>query len=478
MNTAPEDLKVFQSNVNNSLVELRCGLSYGIGFAGRYNFTQQMKDKGQNSLLLTSANSLKECKYSSSSVQLTYKGAVSFGSTYFYNGTTSDFASVITSVNIPTLQLFSSVQPQPGWWVGIVRAVPGYGIIWESSKVRYVNPKTMTLSVDAISPGVTDDSLVFSRDGQFIGMLSSLGAQKIPGQLNVQGAPLQCQMSKNDTSPTVTNCGILASEVWASPSNGSSGSNNALSADQEASDASNAALDAINRVNDTFSECQSIIEGFHERFLGFELSVRVVSSCSSIFDAYTTLNKSRAQVATLGLDINGKVTAYNRVTDQALAKLDQAEVIVANLQDLGDYLNPIADTLDLIDEKITTIQQKLENLNGRIAGLPLSLQTSIKKNPQYKLLDSQIGKIDSVSEFIQGKVPQIKTASTTAQLQIAQEALNSFSKTLLIGEKADKALSAVNKLIPNFICTKGSSVVLMPKTGKCLIGYKKISTDL
>jgi DNA repair exonuclease SbcCD ATPase subunit len=180
----------------------------------------------------------------------------------------------------------------------------------------------------------------------------------------------------------------------------------------------------------------------------------------------------------LGLDINGKVNAYNRVTDQALAKLDQAEMIVANLQDLGDYLNPIADALDLIDEQITTIQQKIENLNGRIAGLPLSLQTSIKKNPQYKLLDSQIGKIDSVSEFIQGKVPQIKTASTIAQLQIAQEALNSFSKTLLIGEKADKALTTVNKLIPNYVCTKGSSVVLLSKTGKCLIGYKKISTDM
>ena len=476
MTIAPNDLKSFQSKINNSLVQLHCGNMYSVGFAGDYNISQEMKDKGQNSLILTTATGVEGCKFGQKSVEMTYRGSTSTESVRFYNGKSPDFASVITSVNIQTLSLFSDALPQSGWWVGVVRNVPGFGLNWESSRVRLVNAQTLNFTIDEVSPGVKDNALVFSSDGQFIGMLSSFQAPNIDKQLTVQGAPLQCQFSKANSAPTVTICEKLASEIWSKSTNSST--TTALPAEQEVIDTSNATLDAINRVDDTFKECQSIIEGIHERFSGFELSVRVVSSCSSIFDAYTTLNKSRAQVATLGLDINGKVNAYNRVTDQALAKLDQAEMIVANLQDLGDYLNPIADALDLIDEQISTIRQKIEDLNGRIAGLPLSLQISIKKNAQYKLLDSKIGRIDSVSEFIQGKVPQIKTASTTAQLQIVQDSLNQLSKTLFIGEKADKALATINKLIPNYVCTKGSSVVLLSKTGKCLTGYKKITTDL
>lgn len=488
MNTAPIDLKTFQSNLSNSLVELRCGLTYSIGFAGNYNFSQQMKDKGQNSLLLTSATGMNGCKYSSSEVRMSYKGAVNFGSTYFvYNGTSSDFASVVTSVNIPTLPLFSREQPQPGWWVGIVRSVPGYGIVWESSKVRYVNPKTMTLSVDAIAPGVEDNALVFSRDGQFIGMLSSLGAQKIPGQLNVQGAPLQCQLSKNNVTPTVTNCGMLASEVWISGPNESSGSDTVRSADKEATDASNAALDSVTAAKEAIDAYDSAVEDCLSVSDGFLLDTQELYDSTNLSSYCETLevkaNLLRSKIFALNPVQVKTIDAANRMVDQANLFAEDADSLFAQIQDFTDELSgteklfaSIISSLEPVNDAESEIIEPWRILVERIALIPKSSQGAIQKSQGYKssvIIVEQFNKTLTMRNALLEKLSNLKDPRKLKTIASQFETLKVNTFQLLAFERS---LVNLNKVIPSKVCLKGLQTVLTSKSGTCPLGYKKVST--
>ena len=487
MTTAPNDLKTFQSNLNSSFAELKCGSSYSIGFAGSYNLTQEMKDKGQNSLLLTSATGIQGCSNNSARVTMTYKGTVTDESTYFYNGSVPNFASVITSVNIPTLQLFSSVQPQVGWWVGVARAEPGYGIIWESSKVRLVNPKTMTLSIDEVSAGVKDNALVFSRDGQFIGMLSSYQAPKITGQLNVEGAPLQCQFSKGNTSPTVTNCGKLASEVWTSGANESTNPNAALPAEQEILDAKNAALDSVNAAKEAIDSYDSAVEDCLAVSEAFLPDIQELYDSTSLGTYCETLAIKAKLLGSKIFSLNPnqvKTTdAANRMADQANLFAEDADSLVAQIQDITDELSGT-------EELFSSIVMKIDPLNdvetgvidgwnifiGRLALLPKTSQSAIQKSQAYKSslviveqFNNTLTSRDALLETLSGLKDPRKLKTIASQFSI----LKVNATQLLILERS---LINLNKAIPSKVCSKGSQTVLTSKSGICPAGYKKVST--
>jgi hypothetical protein len=488
MDTAPEDLRAFQSKLNNSFVELRCGLTYSIGFAGNYNFTQEMKDKGQNSLILTSASGMSGCKYGTAEARMTYKGAVSFVSTYFYSsGTTSDFASVITSVNIPTLQLYSRVQPQPGWWVGIVRSVPGYGIIWESSKVRYVNPKTMTLSVDAIAPGIEDNALVFSRDGQFIGMLSTYGAQKISGQLNVQGAPLQCRFSKSNATPTVTNCGILATEVWSSNSNGSGSSDTGLSVDKETSDALNSALDSVTAAKEAIDAYDAAVEDCLSVSNGFLLDTQELYDSTDLSSNCETLevkaNLLRSKIFALNPVQVKTIDAANRMVDQANLFAEDADSLVAQTQDITDELSgteelfaSIISSLEPVNDAESEVIETWSTLIERVALLPKASQGAIQKSQVYKssvLIVEQLSKTLTSRDSLLEKLSDLNDPRKLKIIASQFATLRVNASQLLAFERSSGNL---NKVIPSKVCSKGSQTVLTSKLGTCPAGYKKVST--
>jgi len=210
----PANIANFEKKLNESLVEVLCSGVPGVGFSGNWSLSSSFKDSGFNSLILTTATATSACRWSNSSVFITYKGKRDNALINFWNGQTSDFANVKSRLTIPTLDLWDSELPKKNWWVHIVQNVPGFGLVWNSSTIRLVNTEKVIFTVDSIVPYVTDNALVFNNQGAFLGVVSSFGAMQPQGQLIVQGAPLQCQLSKANSSPTITNCGKFASEIW------------------------------------------------------------------------------------------------------------------------------------------------------------------------------------------------------------------------------------------------------------------------
>ena len=209
----PPNISTFESQISQSVLEVSCGGVKSVGFAGNYTVTQEMKDNGQNSVVLTSATGTQNCRNRGSGIPFTYSGKSYMGTINFWNGTEPDFANFTTSVNIPNIPLYGTDRPSPGWWVDVVQNIQGFGLVWRQSKVELYNEKTLKFTIDSVTPAVTDNALVFNNQGRFIGIVSSSQSVPIPGQVIIQGAPLQCGFDNQSTfSPT--NCGKKAVDIW------------------------------------------------------------------------------------------------------------------------------------------------------------------------------------------------------------------------------------------------------------------------
>ena len=175
-NAAPANLKTFEANLERSLATITCGVKTGVGFFGSYNITQELKNQGTNSIVLTNNSLVESCKtYSTQEVPLSFQGKNYKGKVTSWNTEGSDFATLNTSVAAETLALFDSNWPENGWWVDVAYYVNGFGIVWRSSQVSIVNEKEYILAIDKISPAPVTGGLVFNNQGIFIGVVTSLG---------------------------------------------------------------------------------------------------------------------------------------------------------------------------------------------------------------------------------------------------------------------------------------------------------------
>ena len=211
LTTPPSNIEAFENNLNQSLIETSCGGVRSVGFAGNYTITQEMKDKGQNTLILTTGTGMKSCRIFGTNIPLVYQKKDYTGSIQWWNGQNPDFATVVTSLNVPTLPLYSSSIPYPGTWVDVVQNVVGFGLVWSHSKVILYNDKMLYFMIDPILPAATENALVFNNQGTFIGVVTSSQPGVPAGQVIVQGAPLQCGLN-NQSVLFPTGCGKKAVE--------------------------------------------------------------------------------------------------------------------------------------------------------------------------------------------------------------------------------------------------------------------------
>jgi hypothetical protein len=316
-------------------------------------------------------------------------------------------------------------------------------------------------------------------------MLSSLGAQKISGQLNVQGAPLQCQLSKNDVTTTVTNCGMLASEVWTPGSNGSSGSDTDRSTAMI--DASNAALNSVNAAKEAIyaydsavEDCLSVSDGFLFDTQELYDSTNLGSYCETL---EVKANLLRSKIFALNPVEVKTIDAANRMVDQANLFAEDADSLVALTQDITDELSgteelfaSMISSLEPVNDAESEVIEAWSFLIERIALLPKTSQGAIQKSQGYKsseLIVEQLSKTLTLRDSLLEKLSDLNDprklkiiASQFATLRVNASQLLAFERSLV----------NLNKAIPSKVCSKGFQTVLMSKSGTCPAGYKKVST--
>jgi predicted unusual protein kinase regulating ubiquinone biosynthesis (AarF/ABC1/UbiB family) len=139
---------------------------------------------------------------------------------------------------------------------------------------------------------------------------------------------------------------------------------------------------------------------------------------------------------------------------------------------ISTYAKTILETQAWLD----LVSENWPELENRLSALPKTSQAMIKKNSNFKkavtLADNLESRIEQLSEIE-------SSASSATSLSELKSAVNDALKlkAALKGyQEFPTTLKAIDKLIPAHICTKGSLVANLPKTGKCAPGYAKVST--
>ena len=469
--SAPTNISSFENQINQSLLEMTCGGVKSVGFSGTYTISQEMKDKGLNTLALTSATGTQSCRYASSGVPFNYLGKSYMGSISYWNGNDPDFASFSTSVNIPQIPLFGYEKPAPGWWVDVVQNIQGFGLVWKHSKVELYNDNTLKFTIDAITPGVTDNALVFNNQGTFIGIVSSSQSMPIAGQVIVQGAPLQCGLNKQSLYRP-TNCGKNAIDIWvpgqaapvvvAAPSS------------QEIIDVANAINKQVPIIQKQIQSCRDV--GLQENSNVRELIISTLwwAGCSSnaqkLLDIITKSNANLKAVTAAKVVTAADTALENSYYDQLNNLSDDVTALSNGLGSSLGYFNSAASVRKVFGTEFENSVSQFDNDKGALTSLPASLKTSILKSPSYKyLLSNQKSVQSSLDDFksLIDEFPTISSASDVERIASGMQDI-AYQKTLTLFMKNAGQL---HSLVPSSYCKSGKKFALTTKAGTCLKGW-------
>jgi len=484
-NAAPANLKTFEANLERSLATITCGVKTGVGFFGSYNITQELKNQGTNSIVLTNNSLVESCKtYSTQEVPLSFQGKNYKGKVTSWNTEGSDFATLNTSVAAETLALFDSNWPENGWWVDVAYYVNGFGIVWRSSQVSIVNEKEYILAIDKISPAPVTGGLVFNSQGIFIGVVTSLGLPFQNDLLKVHGAPLQCN-EKGGSQNTVTICGggstinySARANVWTIKS----GvvpivSSTAKPASAELTDTILAVEKALNSYNETVSECANFASEVVEKMHNLNIAEKYFDKCYLNDTKAKSIQQKLNAIDRLASANSTLLNQLNQYVDQINKYCEDVDSTYAELQDAELQLIYLSNQIFALQELFDSSQESWESLANRIAGIPKSNTAMIYKNSNYKKLSLLVAGIDSAKNLVEVKLDGFKSLSNITQLNSAISGMKSFTLQFSLYQNIDSLVGEVEKMIPPFVCVKGSIISTLPKTGKCAKGSTKTPTN-
>ena len=210
----PANLDSLKNKLTDAMVVISANGATSIGFAGDFNLSSDFQNQGYNSIIITKNSNvskdndpLQGCfrKGNSREVVITYKSKNYKGECMRWNNDGYDFASISTSVKVPTLSLFDNYIPPIGGWVYVAYYLDGIGIQFVESSVRYFGKETLSIGIEKFAPIAKSGGLVFNSVGNFVGSLTTFGPGTVPSDyLKVSGSPMMC--SAQGSEANVVNC--------------------------------------------------------------------------------------------------------------------------------------------------------------------------------------------------------------------------------------------------------------------------------
>jgi hypothetical protein len=500
----PSDLKSLEDKISSSLVILKwTGNKKGIGFAGDYNLSQEQKNSGVNSIIVTNLSNLSESFDLEKScfrwlrikdVTLEYKGKQYPGTCQTFNSGGVDLATIQTSLILPTIPLYDSYIPEVGQSLIAAYYVEGFGVKFSTTRIKLIDKSKFILAVEKFEPFSTQGGLLFNSEGNFVGVLTNSGIGSTPSDyFKVQGAPLQCQISSKGPYG-ITNCGANQDKIWTisnpvqisqptpipTPIPSLAGSPELIDARNAALDSVTAAKEAIDGFDSAVEECLSVSEEFLLDIQELYDSTNLSSYCGTL-DAKANLLRSK--ILALNPSQVRTTDAANKITEQSNLFAEDVDTLVAQMQDITDELSrtdelfaSIIESLEPLNDAESTVIEAWEVLTERLSRIPKTSQGVIQKSKGYKsslVIAEQLSKTLTSRNALLEKLSDLKDprklktiASQFVTLKVNTIQLLEFERTML----------SINKAIPSIVCSKGLQTVLTSKSGTCPAGYKRTST--
>ena len=239
---------------------------------------------------------------------------------------------------------------------------------------------------------------------------------------------------------------------------------------------SNRVYEAIDKVEAAVSDCNDLLLSKGDELATFINSTIYGGACDSLNQKIETVKSNFTSTGMTGSDTAGLVSKLDNFTTN-LATYYKSVIEVTN--DLESSLKIFSD----LSVRMTAAQDASSNARDSFASfstklklLPVTLQTTIRKKSQYSQIVNGLNlerKFDAALEI----------QNTTSNLISDKQSLVAFSTSFKVFETRYKDfisiptnLEELDLLIPDYVCIKGKSSVLLPKSGKCAKGYVKTPT--
>ena len=484
--SAPSNFELLKNTLGESLAIVNCGLDYGVGFAGNWNLSQDQKNQGINTLFFTSKTLVDKCQGSYRSLipggTAKYKTREYDIKKWGWNQDGTDFANVASSVIVPTLDLYSNIFPEVGWWVVVAYYVPGFGIVFKESRVQLVDKDQFVLGIDSFTPAPLVDGVVFDNQGSFLGIVTKLGNQIPSGLLKVHGAPRQCNVL-GVSGATITNCPVSREKVWSpllpnpTPTPSPSPSISAIEAPLATRDAYFASLNAYKLFTQKVVACLAAFRGQNAS----QQKILTLVSGSKICNSETSTAKSESDKAlNLGQTISssrdqlGLVTQFNRITDTLNNSINAMDDAILMARKLASHYQDFEN----IENSLLVFNKQLQSLDSILKGLPLKVSALIKKGVAFEYVEENRELVnDSESQFDEARSGIVSIIyPDPAAIDDFGDSLRAISQALpnktIFSLTVQKAMNSV----PAYYCKKGSYVAL-PKNAKCVAGTTRVKIE-
>lgn len=478
---APADLEALKLTISKSLVKINWSINQtSVGFAGTYNISQDQKDSGINSIVVTTFSAVSRgfsvfescfAQNKGREVTLEYSMKKYPGKCSGYNAGGIDLATVNTSLNLPMLSLYDSYIPSVGQWVLVVHHVEGFGVVYTPSRIRLVNSAQLILAIDKVDPAPSNGALVFNSLGNFLGVVTSNGVGSVPSDyLKVQGAPFQCQPI-GQKGGTITFCPDTRDKIWTKVNPGSTSQTTALDATQEGVDAAQAVEDAYNSFEEALNDCINSYNSATSSVAKYLKILKFNSICNvDSSEAKSILAKSKT-ITSKQKFTSDDIGQLNSFSDSMNLLVEEADAAYAQMQDAISYLEyAIQAQIDAKD--IVNIQTKTwDPLVKKITKLPSTIKSKIINSAEYTELITETANwkafLGQVTAFLGALNSNMDLDSIESKISDLKFAEPDVSQNTL-----EYDFNVISKQIPKYLCVKGKEAAIL-SGNSCKTGYKK-----
>jgi hypothetical protein len=460
----PNDLVTLASETTKSVVSVLCGSGIGSGWSINVALSAANISNGYKSYVITNHHVIDDC-INSRAVTLVLSDQTRVSGYVYSWDEPNDVAGILTSTSITPLN-WRGANPQQGWWVGIIGSPLGFPGILTTGIVSSVNSSTfLGTTTAAINPG-NSGGPVFDRSGRVIGLATAkyVNAESF-GIFN--GTPLLC----NRIIVCSSTSQIWSGAVVATPTPTPTPVVSTL-----VISASNKVYEAIDKVEAAVADCNDLLQSKGDELGSFITSTIYGSQCDSLNQRIESVKTSFENTSTTGTNTSGIVSTLDSFTSSLNG-------YYRNITDITDELEGAFKLFSDLNSRMNAAQNASSNnrdavvaFGAKLKLLPTSLQSSIKKKTQYIQVQNGMNlerKFDAALETQQELSNEIADRQGLSAFINAFKVFETRYKDFLT---VQTNLEELDLLIPDYVCIKGKTSVLIPKTGKCAKGYTKTAT--
>jgi hypothetical protein len=458
----PPDLVSLAAETTKSVVTVLCGSGIGSGWSINVGLSSANVSNGYKSYIISNHHVIANCT-NSKTVTLVLSDQTRVSGYVYAWDEPNDVAGILTTKDIAPLN-WRGATPQQGWWVGVLGSPLGFPGILTTGIVSSVNSGTFLGTTNAaINPG-NSGGPIFDRTGRVIGLATAkyVNAESF-GIFN--GTPLLC----NKILVCSSTSQIWNGAVVATPTPTPTVNTLVISA-------SNNVYEAIDKVEAAVADCNDLLQSKGSDLGSFITATIYGGQCDSINQRIESVKSNFANTSTTGSNTSGLVSTLNNFTTSLNGYYRNVIDITNELENSLKVFSDLNTRMTAAQDASSNGRDSFSAFSTKLKLLPMSLQSSIKKKPLYIQV---LNGLNLERKFDAALETQQSLSNNIADKQ----ALNAFSSTFKVFETRYKDFLSISSnieeldlLIPDYVCVKGKSSVLLLKTGKCAKGYAKTPT--